>query len=210
MKSITHTLLLILFTLTFYSDCTYSQSPYKLETGREALLLGGGFGLGILTLHLESNIKSIKYNELQNLSRENVNAFDRGATYNWSEDASIVSDYLLNFMLISPMALLFSDKVRDDFGTFSVMYIENLFLSFAAVHTTKILIKRKRPYVYNKNVPLKYKSDSSSRLEQQHSLSLLWASAQPATRCMPPRRPTRPPAPANTARKHALPAPIHT
>jgi membrane-associated phospholipid phosphatase len=62
------------------------------------------------------------------------------------------------------MALLFSDKVRDDFGTFSVMYIENLFLSFAVVHTTKILIKRKRPYTYNKNVPLKYKSDSSSRL----------------------------------------------
>ena len=164
MKSITPTLLIILLTLTFFSDCTYSQSPYKLETGREALLLGGGFGLGILTLHLESNIKSIKYNELQNLSRENVNAFDRGATYNWSKEASVISDYLLNFMLISPMALLFSDKVRDDFGTFSVMYIENLFLSFAVVHTTKILIKRKRPYTYNKNVPLKYKSDSSSRL----------------------------------------------
>ncbi len=164
MKSFTNTLLIILLTLTFFSDCAHSQSPYNLETGREALLLGGGLGLGALSLHLESNIKSIKIKELQTLSRENVNAFDRGATYNWSEDASIVSDYLLNFMLISPIALLASDKVRKDFGTFSVMYMENLFLSFAVVHTTKILIKRNRPYTYNKNVPLKYKSDSSSRL----------------------------------------------
>jgi membrane-associated phospholipid phosphatase len=67
-------------------------------------------------------------------------------------------------MLIAPMALLTSDKVRDDFGTFSVMYLENLLLSFAAVHTTKIISKRNRPYMYNKNVPLKYKSNSSSRL----------------------------------------------
>jgi len=157
-------LLLILFTLTFFSDCAYSQSPYKLETGREAIMLGGGFGLGVLALSLEGNIESLKFNDLQNLSRENVNAFDRGATYNWSPDASSVSDYLLNFMLIAPTALLASDKVRDDFGTFSAMYIENLLLSFAAVHTTKIISKRNRPYMYNKNVPLKYKSDSSSRL----------------------------------------------
>ena len=156
--------LLIFFTLTFFSDCTYSQSPYNLETGREAIMLGGGFGLGVLTLSLESNIDSLNFNELQNLSRKNVNAFDRGATYNWSEDASIISDYLLNFMIISPVTLLTSDEVRNDFGTFSVMYLENLFLSFAAVHTTKILIKRNRPYTYNKNVPKNHRSDKTSRL----------------------------------------------
>ena len=148
MKNI-HSWFLIVFTLTFFSDCAYSQSPYKLETSREAILLGGGFGLGVLALSLESNIESLKFNELQNLSRKNINAFDRGATYNWSPDASSVSDYLLNFMLIAPMALLASDKVRDDFGTFSAMYIENLLLSFAAVHTTKIISKRNRPYMYN-------------------------------------------------------------
>ena len=156
--------LLIIFTVIFFSDFIYSQSPYKLETGREAVMLGGGFGLGVLALSLGTTIESLNFNELQNLSRENVNAFDRGATYNWSKDASMVSDYLLNFILISPVALLASDKVRDDFGTFSVMYMENLLLSFAAVHTTKILIKRNRPYMYNKNVPLKYKFNSLSRL----------------------------------------------
>jgi len=156
--------ILIIFTLTFFSELTHSQSPYSLETGREAALLGGGFGLGVLSLHLETNIESLNFNELQNLSRKNVFAFDRGATYNWSQDASIVSDYLLNFLLISPVALLTSDEVRNDFGTFSLMYLENLFLSFAAVHTTKILIKRNRPYLYNNNVPLKFKTDRSSRL----------------------------------------------
>jgi membrane-associated phospholipid phosphatase len=156
--------LLIFFTLTFFTDCTYSQSRYNLETGREAIILGGGFGLGVLALSLESNIDSLNFNELENLSRENVNAFDRGATCNWSEEAGIVSDYLLNFMLISPVALLASDKVRNDFGIFSIMYLENLFLSFASVHTTKILIKRNRPYTYNKNVPLNHRSDKTSRL----------------------------------------------
>lgn len=156
--------LLIIFTVISFSDFTYPQSPYNLETGREAILLGGGLGLGVLSLHLGTNIESLNFNELQNLSRKNVNAFDREATYNWSEDASIISDYLLNFMIISPLALLTSDEVRNDFGTFSVMYLENLFLSFAAVHTTKIIIKRNRPYLYNNNVPLKYKTDRSSRL----------------------------------------------
>jgi len=154
----------LLIILIFFCDFTHSQSPYNLETGREVIILGSGFGLGVLALSLESNIQSLNINELQNLSRKNVNAFDRCATYNWSEEASIVSDYLLNFMIISPVALLASAQVRKDFGTFSVMYMENLFLSFAAVHTTKILIKRNRPYLYNKNVPLKYKTDRSSRL----------------------------------------------
>jgi len=154
----------LLIILIFFCDFTHSQSPYNLETGREVIILGSGFGLGVLALSLERNIQSLNINELQNLSRKNVNAFDRCATYNWSEEASIVSDYLLNFMIISPVALLASDQVRKDFGTFSVMYMENLFLSFAAVHTTKILIKRNRPYLYNKNVPLKYKTDRSSRL----------------------------------------------
>ncbi len=156
--------LLIIFTVIFFSDFIYSQSPYKLATDREVIMLGGGLGIGVLALSLESNIESFNFNELQNLSRKNVNAFDRGATYKWSEDASIISDYLLNFMLISPVALLASDKVRNDFGIFSIMYLENLFLSFAAVHTTKILIKRNRPYTYNKNVPLNHRSDKTSRL----------------------------------------------
>jgi len=156
--------LLLLFIITFFCEFNYSQSPYKLATDREVIMLGGGFGLGVLALSLESNIESLNFNELQNLSRENVNAFDRGATYNWSEEAGIVSDYLLNFMLISPVALLASDKVRKDFGSFSIMYMENLFLSFAAVHTTKILIKRNRPYTYNENVPLNHRSDKTSRL----------------------------------------------
>jgi membrane-associated phospholipid phosphatase len=156
--------LLIIFSLSLFCDLTHSQSHYGVETGREALLLGSGFGLGVLALSLESNIESLNFNELQNLSRKNINAFDRGATNNWSEEASIISDYFLNFLIISPAALLSSDEIRKDFGTFSVMYLENLFLSFAAVHTTKIIIKRNRPYMYNKNVPLKYKTDSSSRL----------------------------------------------
>ena len=156
--------LLIIFTILFFSDFTCSQSHYKLETGKDAILLGGGLGLGVLSLHLETKIESLSFDELQNLSRKNVNAFDRGATYNWSQDASIISDYLLNFLMISPVALLTSGKVRNDFGTFSVMYLENIFLSFAAVHTTKIILKRNRPYLYNNNVPLKYKTDSSSRL----------------------------------------------
>lgn len=127
-------------------------------------MLGGGFGLGVLSLSLESNIDSLNFIELENLSRNNVNAFDRGATDNWSEEAGIVSDYLLNFMLLSPAALLASDKVRKNFGSFSIMYIENLFLSFAVVHTIKIFIKRNRPYTYNKNVPLNHRSDKTSRL----------------------------------------------
>ncbi|NNG26019.1 MAG: phosphoesterase PA-phosphatase, partial [Ignavibacteriaceae bacterium] len=90
--------ILIIFLPTFFCEFTHSQSPYNLETGREALLLSSGLSLAILSLHLESNIESLKITELQNLSRENVNAFDRGATYNWSEDAAVVSDYLLNFM----------------------------------------------------------------------------------------------------------------
>ncbi len=156
--------LLLLFIITFFCEFNYSQSPYKLATGREAIMLGGGLGIGVLALSLESNIESFNFQDLQNLSRENVTAFDRGATYNWSEEAGIVSDYLLNFMLISPVALLASDKIRDDIGIFSVMYLENILLSFAVVHSSKILTKRNRPYLYNSNVPLKYKTNRTSRL----------------------------------------------
>ncbi len=151
--------------LIFINACnsTFAQSPFKLKTDKDMLLIGSGLGLGILTLSLKNNVDPIKYEELQSLSRENVNFFDRGATYNWSPDANVVSDYLLSAVLVSPTLLLLSDNIRDDFGAFSVMYIENLFLSFAVVHIAKIIVKRKRPYAYNPNAPLSKKSDNIAR-----------------------------------------------
>jgi len=135
-----------------YHTNIFSQSPYSLDAGREAAILGGGVLLGIVDLKLIENTKPIRIEELGALSRTNVNSFDRGATYNWSPKAADWSDFLLITSIASPMLAFTSTSIKNDAGTYLTMYLQNIITTYSVSHLTKAIFSRYRPYSYNTEV----------------------------------------------------------
>ncbi|RKY97927.1 MAG: phosphoesterase PA-phosphatase [Ignavibacteriae bacterium] len=169
-----HIALFIFFSQTI----TLPQSPYSLDTGREIAIFGSGVLLGIVDIKLIENKDPINYEELSHLSRENVNSFDRGATYNWSPSAAEWSNVLLITTIASPLLMFTSSSVRADAGIFLTMYLQNILTTYSVSHFPKGIINRYRPYVYNEDVPdeIKQNVDATHSFLSAHT-SVAFASA---------------------------------
>lgn len=154
----------ILTIFVFFQTNIFSQSPYSLEAGREVAIFGGGILLGIVDLKIIENTKPIPYEKLKTLSRKNINSFDRGATYNWSPRAADWSDILLITSIASPLLLFTSSAVRDDAGTYTTMYLQNILTTYSVSHLPKAMLKRYRPYSYNNEVEDEIRSRPAATL----------------------------------------------
>jgi PAP2 superfamily len=154
---------LILEVVIFYSF-SFPQSAYNLESVRETALIGTGVSASSLAIYLLSKVEPPTQDEIKNLSRTEVNNFDRFVTYNWSPAVSDISDVLLITQTISPLLLLSSQKIRDNYKNYIVMNIELYLLYYGSVHITKSLSGRYRPYMYNDEVPLEEKMKYESML----------------------------------------------
>jgi membrane-associated phospholipid phosphatase len=156
-------LLYVLIISSFFSYCqsvVFAQSPYSLNTKRETIIFGVGLGIGITDYVMINNTGPI----LETLSRENINSFDRGAAYNWSPSAGKWSDVLLTTSILSPLLLFSSSAIRDDIGTFSVMYLQNLITAYSITHLAKATVRRYRPFVYNEETPLESRVNPDAKL----------------------------------------------
>jgi len=161
--------LYILPLFVLFQTNIFSQSPYSLDTGREAAIFGGGIILSAVDLKIISNTEPIPIEELRTLSRNNINSFDRGATYNWSPQAADWSDILLITSVVSPLLSFTSSAVQNDGGTYITMYLQNILTIYSISHLPKPLVRRYRPYSYNTEV------DDSIRTRQGATLSFFSA-----------------------------------
>lgn len=151
------------FIFTLYTLTGWSQSPYRLEWKKEAILLGAGavsmgtaYGLGLSLLPLEED-------EILSLDRFNVRAIDRGATYNWSPPAKLASDVTLLASLGSAGLVWLPTIKRDNWTIVPVMFIETLALNNGIQRSIKNGIRRNRPFLYNPDVPLEEKFIKDAR-----------------------------------------------
>ena len=72
------------------------DSPYKKGFKVELPFLATGIGLMSSGIILNATNGTVSFTEFEvnNLDRNNVNPFDRPATYNWDSDLATTSDYL--------------------------------------------------------------------------------------------------------------------
>lgn len=140
---------------TISSTTRPRPNPYRLSWKTDATLMGLVGISGAASLILEQQVKPFTVNDLNQFNRNQVNAFDRGATYNWSPAAFTLSDQTLtaNFVATGLIAVptLFSHK---NWATVPLMYIEVLALPTLVQQTVKNIVLRTRPYVYNPDAPL--------------------------------------------------------
>lgn len=152
---------LLIFT-SIQSSCL-AQSPYKLDGKRESIIFVSAIGLGIIGLTVNDDIVPFTLDEINALNRDDVNNFDRGATYNWSPAAANASDILAAVTILSPALLAFSEEVRNDFTPVLTMYFQTLILAEALPLTIKGITQRTRPFVYNEDAPLEEKQTQNAK-----------------------------------------------
>jgi membrane-associated phospholipid phosphatase len=140
-----------------------AQSPYKTELTKDAIIVSAGLGTGIAALLLHDTLDPLTVEEINSLSRDDVNAFDRGATYHYSASASTASDVLVYTLIASPLAMMIDKRVREDWKTFLLMYAETMVWTGVSAQLVKSTIARNRPFVYNPEVPLGDKTTRDAR-----------------------------------------------
>ncbi len=155
--------LLILLLLTSITYDLQAQSPYELSWPQDGILLIAGIPFLYFGFRYDRSVYPLQSDEVTNLNRTDINAFDRIATYQYSEKAAHLSDILVYTCLASPLTLLFSRDIQRDAGKVYTMYGESLIYGLALPFYSKGGITRFRPYVYNPNVNNQVKLTSDAR-----------------------------------------------
>ena len=121
---------------------------FALDPLTDGLLLGTGILLtgGELLLDDVMEINRRKYEE-KSYSKSDVNAFDRKLIRPYSKIHGDASDFLIIASLVTPVALLSTDK--NDWFTNGVMYLETILIANGLKETLKVAINRPRPYIYS-------------------------------------------------------------
>ena len=126
--------------------------PYALDHGDIAVASVGAVAAG-LGFALKNTAAPPTAAEIAGLDRASVNAFDRGATWNWSDDWQDVSDWTRDGLVAAAtLATLLPAAVEgrwSEAATLGVMLAETAAFSFGVTNLAKVVVQRNRPYLYN-------------------------------------------------------------
>ena len=142
-----------------------NDKPYKLGIKNEIpyIIASAGFLASGLALELLNTTEPFTENELNNLNRNDINPFDRNATYNWNTQAASASDILEIGVIILPAVFLSTYHTRSDFGNLLIMGIEVGAINYGLTISVKNITNRPRPYTYNPEVPLEERTGNDSK-----------------------------------------------
>jgi membrane-associated phospholipid phosphatase len=118
------------------------------------------------TLYGFSNIYSkdrLTMEELATLDPKNVNRFDRSATKQFNESASKVGDYLFYGSMPLPLVFLFDKRTRKDFVKLATLYLQAMGVTGSIYVTAVHFGSRYRPYAYNPEVPVEFRTRGGAR-----------------------------------------------
>jgi membrane-associated phospholipid phosphatase len=139
-----------------------SGDVYKLSYETDLILIGTGITTLAGSYFFGKYQDTLSANEAQSVSRSDVNRFDRSATYNWSEKSNKWSNYTEVAIIAGPAILLAGEELRSDFLIITIMYFESLAIESGLNGIVKSTVSRKRPYVYNPDVPVEKKTGTDA------------------------------------------------
>lgn len=140
-----------------------NTSPYQLDLKRELALMGSGIALSVGGRVLQANTTALDSAQIAALDADDIPAFDRAVTENWSVAAQKTSDYTMMSSFATTFFLIGSREVRSDKLVVPVMALEALLINGGLTDMTKGSILRTRPFVYNPEAPMDRKLRSDAR-----------------------------------------------
>ena len=164
-------LILVWQLFIFSASCQPFTSPYKLSLAvdipistNSVALLGTSYLIG-KTWDVPSK-QSIAF-----LNRDSINKFDRGATRQNSKMAGYLSDFTIYAAVALPLLQLINKNSRKDFGKVATISAETFTVNLAFTELFKETIRRKRPLLYNPDIPVdkKWKKDNFNSFYSGHT-----------------------------------------
>lgn len=159
MKFLKQTHYLLIFAILFFACVVPSnvaaqtENPYEIKGKLDIpLFLGGGLALGISSKKYKKKI-SLTKEELDALDPSSIRGFDAWAVGQYSLQAQHLSDKLFMSSPIAPLLLLTNKNSRSQAGQIGFFFLQVGFINYSLGALTKELVKRKRPFVYNKDLP---------------------------------------------------------
>lgn len=140
-------------------------SPYKLSYAKDITIPTVSLAMIGTAFLLDRKATALSVDQINKLDRSSISLFDRNATYNWSTSAAKWSDGIMIGTGVLPLLFLADKRSRKDFAKVSAIYAEVFLVNVGLTNLTKELVKRKRPYLYNPDVPIGKKLNKDS----QHS-----------------------------------------
>ncbi len=138
-------------------DTISAGSPYRIDAFRDGLIIGGTAAGAVASVIIGHSKEPLTPLDVERLSRDSINRFDRGATLEFDNAVSDASWVLAGALIAAPLSLLFDSDVRDDVREFYFMYAETMALAFVLPAIGKSSTQRLRPLVYNPDVPFERK-----------------------------------------------------
>jgi hypothetical protein len=158
--------IITLFTLfTFLTTGAYAQdnSPYKTSFKVDAPIIAAGVGLSAYGLTLMQDKKGLTEEEVANLSKNDINRFDRFSAGWDSESADKISDFPFYGSFVAPLALLLNDNIKSKAGQVLVLYVETMAVTGAAFTMSNGNVERVRPNAYSPDVELSEKMRGNTK-----------------------------------------------
>jgi membrane-associated phospholipid phosphatase len=101
--------------------------------------------------------------ELSSLDRNNVPRFDRSALDNFDESFSKIGDYFFYGSMPLPVIFLLDKKTRKDFPKLALLYLEAMGVTGVPYVSAVYFGDRYRPYAYNPEVPIDFRTRGGAR-----------------------------------------------
>lgn len=142
-----------------------NENPYDITFKREWPYLLSSTALATVGYIMVNN-PTTPYTqmELDHLDRNDINSFDRGATYNNNSTAKTASDILVvSSLIIMPSVFLFNHHTRSDIGSLLVLTYEVVSFNYGVTNIVKGAVDRTRPYAYNPDLSYEERTDAASR-----------------------------------------------
>lgn len=156
-------LFLSLFFL-FSSISGYSQndSPYRINLKVDLPVTVAGIGLSYYGMKKMQAKKGLTEQEVLELRKNDVNAFDRFSAGYDSEKADMISDYPFYGSFVAPALLLVNSRINSNALQVGLLYLETMAISGALWTNAVGHVERIRPNAYSPNVPVEEKMRGNS------------------------------------------------
>ena len=137
---------------------------YSLSPAREISLFATGISFNALGVIQSRSTSVLKVEDIEKLSRSDLDGLDRTATYNYSLKAKGMSDKLLLGSLFLPAAVMMDPNQHHQLEEKTVILLQTYILNAGSTLLVKSLVRRTRPFVYNENAPLSEKLKADARM----------------------------------------------
>lgn len=139
------------------------DSPYKTNLKVDGPIIVAGMGLSYYGLTLMQDKRSLTQEEIANLSKDDVNGFDRFSAGWDSEDAKKISDIPFYGSFATPFLMMLNKNVGSKAGQVFVLYVETMAVTGSLFTMTNGNLPRTRPLVYSPDVEMSEKTRANAR-----------------------------------------------